>query len=783
MVLTPNSTGTGFLDSLPSSPAGTNSSSSPSFGQGLGFGQSQGQGISGEGTSPGIGHAKRRPTAVYPTTTKTLKPFSRSAAKRESVLALGSIEHLQHYFTKTGLIAKKAPLDKPHHGLVPAIGGAAFFSASSPTLPSPSSSSPSNPSPELPEFILPPSPDTPLPRRPSYPPNQPKTYETDPDTLLPGVIDDLESVARAWDIDDDDLDREEGEDGVIHGNQRPIVTVSRSGSGNRNGTVDILELLKTTTRAIRSTRNYLVSLPDDSVVSPVTARPQFRPMALGPTTARGRKGGEKDKGTQHHHQYRHRNSEEFQNKEKDGGGGSHWNEKETTIALVRKSALEVLAALREVEERFRLPLSDDAYDALSDGSGARTQSPIPCESELEHQFHEGDLSNTSISYSMVPVQVGDRLEHVPVWEDEESSDNDFFDEKQGKKKELWDEMLVVGSGWLYRQDVRMENMKKEKGVVRSYLDVVDKAIFGEERGGRKERAWERERRRIEKRSRSKGRSEDQGVSVVAEEPTLEESENAADDEELPDWAKRQTFAGDDFGRAHAFVSAFLPSHLASLLGPANSRTEFLTSLTSGQLLCVAYNACVRKSKKPWGYVSKDSIHDIVALERAEAEEPSAEGRRKGWTFRRTDNLRLWVGALKLRYMLSIQTPSQPLTESSHNTLKLLGQLQSTVSGTNLRAQMKNLTLGQRSRRATPSAGTSPISPASQTFSTLAQAATPGYTPLTSPTKAWFSSSSDEPPIEFDARLVARMDDGWDGMLEKVLMKWMWRAVEEKRSLC
>lgn len=37
---------------------------------------------------------------------KPTNPFSRSAAKRGSVMALGSIEHLQHYFTKTGLAAK-----------------------------------------------------------------------------------------------------------------------------------------------------------------------------------------------------------------------------------------------------------------------------------------------------------------------------------------------------------------------------------------------------------------------------------------------------------------------------------------------------------------------------------------------------------------------------------------------------------------------------------------------------------------------------------------------------
>lgn len=52
----------------------------------------------------------RRQTAFYPnvnSSNKPVKPFSRSAAKRASVMALGSIEHLQHYFTKTGIAAKK----------------------------------------------------------------------------------------------------------------------------------------------------------------------------------------------------------------------------------------------------------------------------------------------------------------------------------------------------------------------------------------------------------------------------------------------------------------------------------------------------------------------------------------------------------------------------------------------------------------------------------------------------------------------------------------------------
>ena len=53
--------------------------------------------------------SRARQVAFYPnmkSSNKPQKPFSRSAAKRESVMALGSIEYLQHYFTKTGIAAE-----------------------------------------------------------------------------------------------------------------------------------------------------------------------------------------------------------------------------------------------------------------------------------------------------------------------------------------------------------------------------------------------------------------------------------------------------------------------------------------------------------------------------------------------------------------------------------------------------------------------------------------------------------------------------------------------------
>jgi hypothetical protein len=87
-----------------------------------------------------------------------------------------------------------------------------------------------------------------------------------------------------------------------------------------------------------------------------------------------------------------------------------------------------------------------------------------------------------------------------------------------------------------------------------------------------------------------------------------------------------------------------------------------------------------------------------------------------------------LSALKLRYMLPIQTPYQPLKHGS---------------GANN----------------TPAPGAAIATPSS------------------SPVKQRFS----EPPLVFDAKMVARKEEGWDSMLEEVLMKWVWKVVDEQRS--
>ncbi|KAJ3764199.1 hypothetical protein EV360DRAFT_31871 [Lentinula raphanica] len=767
----------------------------------------------GTGTTPK--KSQRRQTAFYPhvnSSNKTQKPFSRSAAKRESVMALGSIEHLQYYFTKAGLKAKKKPLDKAHYGLVPAIG-------SNSNIHSPGNSSITSIS-EL--QLLPPTPVAPDTSRGrldallSTP--HVKATEIDPETLLPGVIEDLRAVERVWCIDGlDGLDK----DGL-----------------DLNTPIDILDILQTTTRAIRSTRNYLLAqpLPDDSSSHLLSVREHFRSNRLGPRPMAPRSTSGSGSS---------------------GSGRAH-DDSPDGLTLIRRSALEVLGVLRELEEKTRLPLSDEAYDAQSDGGGSSRKGGVSStrgdndEDEdtsdvnadaVDVPVHQVDHS-TSVAFSL--IQVNGRYESVPVWEDPDGDDPFAFNEAEATKeaKERWDERLVLGSGWLYAQDVTLEQVGAERRMVGGYLDLVDGVLFegtkpqrtkenenangegGWERGWEKERRRRRERERERERSRSRNRnsakrrvsagdvlesrtssmprsgvglglglgtgetgsgrrvstgmlpdlmnqlslSEEpqqmEGISEEAEHdeqrPQLDEGDNDEDseieDDALPEWAKRSTFVDHDLDRAHSLLLSLLPPHMhPALLPPSSSPPSsspsahalFLQSLSSGQLLCIAYNAGVRKSKKPWGYINKEGIHDILALQSQSSQ--GTQGTQTGWTFRRSDNLRLWVGALKLRYMLPIVVPSQTLSSPPNPN------------------PTHNTTSNSNSNSNSPST-------------------TAHNTPLSSPHPSISTSNqklpkfpTNEPPVTFDARIVAKQEDGWEEMLEAVLRRWMWRVVDEKRS--
>ncbi|KAG8864706.1 hypothetical protein FRC20_010124 [Serendipita sp. 405] len=642
----------------------------------------------------------RRSTAFYPAANNTsnTKPFSRSAAKRESVLALGSIEHLQYYFTKTGLASKSKAGNKAK-GLVPAIGGG--------HLRTPSAIS------GIPQltFELPPSPVVPQPTgQPFANISVVKDYEVDPDELLPGLVADLERVSQLWALGDSE-----------HRLRGSVSSLKPTGGADRSqltptivgtGDFDVLSVLRATTNAIRSVRNYLVALPDEQ--DHARLAPTFRPQTMSRRPAR------------------------------------NWITPRRTddtpdpLSKIRRSALEVLAILREIEEKYRLPMTEDSFEVLSEnGSGSTRSAPSP----NPHTSGEDDAESSASFNFSVAAGTG-RKKTVPVWSDDE--EDNINDDTETERKEKWEERLVLGGGWLYRNDIFLSDVERERNIIGNYLDTVDTVLFhADAQSG--VRGWSKVLNKLREERRSSSRS---GRSTPEELPTqnpgsyrrsglLDAMNNLTlnttlteepsspletDEEHLPKWAKRIEFADDPIGRAFTLLVTLLPVELLHLL-PSPSETpsseQLMLSLSSGQLLCVAYNAGVRKSKKPWGYINKAAIHDIASLE-ADIQGPLSdkekEKKRTGWTFRRTENLRLWAAALKMRYMIPFTTPAQ-------------------------------FTAGVTARNdAPPSPGAIAI--------TFSQGVTPYF---------------------FDAAIVAKRELLWEEMLHDAVLLWVEAVVRERRG--
>jgi hypothetical protein len=177
---------------------------------------------------------------------------------------------------------------------------------------------------------------------------------------------------------------------------------------------------------------------------------------------------------------------------------------------------------------------------------------------------------------------------------------------------------------------------------------------------------------------------------------------------------------------------------------------------------VAYSIGVRQSRKPWGYINDDSIHDIVALgdelSASAVDVSQAEKGRKGWTFRRTDNLRLWARK-------SYPIPSCPVHKCHFKCRSRDFLLR--------RSEASVYSMLPIISPATPDVPTSKPSP------TAAAAAVVGPAPPPSPSTP--TAKSSEMPIFFDARVVARRDDGWEDMLERTHLRWTSAVVEERRN--
>ena len=104
-----------------------------------------------------------------------------------------------------------------------------------------------------PELELPPSPALPT-QLPTFTPYV-KTFEVDPENLRPGVTQDLTVVEKVWRLRTDDTA------------QTPDPSLLSAHPPGSVAGFDVLRALKVTTHAIRSVRNYLLSLPPTNTAS------------------------------------------------------------------------------------------------------------------------------------------------------------------------------------------------------------------------------------------------------------------------------------------------------------------------------------------------------------------------------------------------------------------------------------------------------------------------------------------------------------------------------------
>lgn len=293
-----------------------------------------------------------------------------------------------------------------------------------------------------------------------------------------------------------------------------------------------------------------------------------------------------------------------------------------------------------------------------------------------------------------------------------------------------------------------------------------------------------------------------GMGAVSIDDSIDEGDadliltGAAGEEDLPPWARGgQDYPGGSMARARDLLIDNLPSELASevpLLDevdpshpytqkeeddedfdtPSTGKFAFLSALSNGQLLCLAYNEALRQSKRPWGFIQPQDIHDVMTYERAaqearknksaqerieeklEREERKRKGETStsgtnsslGWTFRRTENLRVWTAALRLRYLLSFSTSQQVVAPAAASTTR----------------RMSSFTYGNASN-------TSKEDLALVELSSSGSAVPPQATLL--------------PPLApvFDPKIVARKQLGtpWLDMLEEALCSWAQAVVSEE----
>ncbi|KAL8276568.1 hypothetical protein RQP46_011058 [Phenoliferia psychrophenolica] len=610
-----------------------------------------------------------------------MTPFSRSAAKRQSVMALGSIKHLQHQFIKAGLSGPSSSSSRAASGGSNSGNFAPGSMAEEPeelddtsSLSSPTTAGEmSKRKSRIPLLgmslsrvqglrdedadLLPPSPAKPVvdPRMPWEKEGERGRAVKDEKELRADVLASLEDVCERWglitSLSYHPLRRRSSRSSYSeHDAQRlsqrspePPTRPTSSLSVQSSSSTDelhrppslILELLQTTTSAIRNVQLYVVSLPADAFVlrptsssTPASPSPPSQSLDVFlPTPSTPPRSASPLSPTS-------------TTTPPLLAAAPPSAESTNPLVALRHASLAVLGSLKSLETSYRIPVSSSTTP-----SDPPSSDPLP----------------SSSSEPSTPT----------------SSSED------------------AAAGFEY-QPCTLTDLSSEASIVRSYIETVDRVLFrerespsssrrrgslrigGDDGDGRK-KFGHRRSRKVEKKDWSEDGEEgdktgDPGVPSVVVEPQEKEGveggelEEEGDDggsesggsseDDVPDWAMMDP----GLPRTHLVLETFLPAPFTDRLSPATSRNLFLESLSDGTLLCHAYNAALRASSKPFGFIGDKNIHDLAPLSTPDVDlrksiaaggSGDKEKERVGATFRRVENLRVWSACV-----LS-STPSLP----------------------------------------------------------------------------------------------------------------------------
>ncbi|KAJ9477697.1 hypothetical protein PHBOTO_001267 [Pseudozyma hubeiensis] len=674
---------------------------------------------------------KKRSVLFYPSAGLASKsnqqPFSRSAAKRDSIMALGSIGYLQHLYTKQGIANRKRPMTKGAMTLAIGAAGEAMVSGSagSSSAGSPTATTPTGQwvsiqiTEEDEQFQLPPSPEAASYTRPKYL-HVAKPLQADSQALRTLLIADLDRLSTVWGLSDWIAENEAVSAIRTMLSEGPELSPARGATGYAS--VHLPDMIDATTKAIRSVRSYVLSLPQRSRTPGTTSnepsgRDRFKrqssfsgivrpgqigsPVSTNSSEILHQSGTPGESSTSRPRLGRHPSS-------------SHAEEDEDHLGTIRKAALQMLSALRDMEERNRtVVLGSNEGDALDTSAGVNT---------------DPDESSTSR-----------------------------------------DAKFTSGAGYLYRSHLTLADLAAEREILQSYLETVDSAMS----------SLAVSRQCTRRRSSADGKlTREAGISTIVTDsaPSIRVDTATTDVSSDPAWTDQGLSSAER-------IAEFMIDHCENLAGftPRVERMQvarddleaFLPLLSDGYLLCQAFNEAVRRSDKPWGYISSREMHDLEAEEAAlshkeslrvrEAKEaeslnfqtrrqggasenaPSANDEqsqihsveavnRPGWTFRRTENLRVWATALKLRYQIQTTATRVSITKPSESSGPTYG----------------SLGLGRLSLHGRRVASESHV-----------------------------ASSTSSKMIDFDPIRTARRDPGWQQGLTNLLLAWIDAVAQEQ----